>query len=1364
MEAVDVASQADGQAQGPAKALFEAFLFADSKNSDDLSTPDRGQGPGEARLLLTVADPDAQVDSNKASLADNPYWGALAALKRTGLTRGILTNGWSWLLLDSAFVLKDKRYLAFFLDQILTKRDLVGFGLFFRLFGAASYGLGLGSEPTINIDAPGEGPARGERKRGPRVAQAPETPKIEVLAQKAEDRRRAIEAELKNLIYGLGGQAPLLETIGQALFLAKKRKEAVGESTAAASAKALGPGPAKALGPGPARALGPGPAKALGRGPAKALGRGSAKALDRGSAEALDRGSAEALDRGPAEAVDEDAASLREAFEGGLYFIFRLVYVAFFESRFGQSLARLPGYEAISLKAIHKGLTQKPKSYAGWTALAKLFAFYGAGDPKRHVPPLAGGLFDPAKSPLLSMESLFNDQTLHKVFEGLLACQIERERRPRDFSFLSPAHLGGVYEGILDYEFRLADQNLDNVALSSPDQADEGFSPPDEIAQNGPSGQPVLRSRKKGELRLVNARDGRKASGGYYTPESLAIPLARRGLAALVAGPFKSRSLLEAKILDPACGGGQILLIVLNLLAVEALGRLSQDEPLRRRLGQELSAIEKSREKIGLFDQGGFDEFAALKRLLLKNVIFGVDLAPFAVELTRATLALDAFVFGAAPAFVEPHVKTGDSLLGTDLSAPAKGQAKKTSQRLSDGSLRPGPDENFSPKPAAASPSLAAELASETAALSRLSDASAESHLRIKEKYFTCVVPKTNQVNYYVDFKNYLDYLMAKKVAQPPSLVGALAAAFLGQPRRSDLLALASLAQEVERLKEEFRFFNWPVEFPEAFSAAPGGEPGFSLIVGNPPWDKTKFEDPLFFAQRRANYRTATNSEKKSIAEELLNQPDVKVRYAKTKEKIALYNELLMAKYPLSQGAGDNNLFRFFVEKALSLLAPGGILSYVLPLALFADDGSAELRKAIFSQFRLTRLDGFENKEWIFPDVHSRYKFCLAQLEKAVDPDQAALVRFMLTDPKDLETPKGYFLYPLADVKATSPRRLAYLETAGGAKDLLALKKLYAAFPPLDPKWLDFRRELDATVDKAIFKESPGPGLIPLYKGEAIWHYQAQAAPPRYWLDQAEFDERLSRVGLTRLKTDLKDRLETDPVLKKAFPGPFNWSKVLDFLGATKESDLKSRLVPERSFPRLAFRAIASDTNERTLISAIIPRDVGAQNSLWLSIPGRYSLCLKTREVVYEKVDLPKLLFAQAIFNSLVVDWILRASVAMNVNKTYVSRLPLPQPAPSELADDPALFDLILDSAALSLYFAPKELADLNAVPGLNDLAPPDSPEAYDLRLAQVDLKVARLYGLDLAEMELILDGFKVLKDKKPHYLSLVRDLSREAL
>ncbi|QBK07361.1 restriction /modification enzyme [Campylobacter jejuni] len=81
----------------------------------------------------------------------------------------------------------------------------------------------------------------------------------------------------------------------------------------------------------------------------------------------------------------------------------------------------------------------------------------------------------------------------------------------------------------------------------------------------------------------------------------------------------------------------------------------------------------------------------------------------------------------------------------------------------------------------------------------------------------------------------------------------------------------------------------------------------------------------------------------------------------------------------------------------------------------------------------------------------------------------------------------------------------------------------------------------------------------------------------------------------------------------------------------------------DREFFRLGYRAVARDTDERTLIASLLPKDCGCGNSVYSSIPKKY--ILRDDEICIDVVSYEKILFVLALLNSLVVDFIIRNMV-----------------------------------------------------------------------------------------------------------------------
>jgi len=101
----------------------------------------------------------------------------------------------------------------------------------------------------------------------------------------------------------------------------------------------------------------------------------------------------------------------------------------------------------------------------------------------------------------------------------------------------------------------------------------------------------------------------------------------------------------ELSVLDPAMGSGHFL--------TKATGYLS------KQVMDEVRALDQ---------QGGFLDEQHIRRQISKEVIYGVDINEMAVELSKLSMWLETLAADQPLAFLDHHVKPGNSLVGSDIS------------------------------------------------------------------------------------------------------------------------------------------------------------------------------------------------------------------------------------------------------------------------------------------------------------------------------------------------------------------------------------------------------------------------------------------------------------------------------------------------------------------------------------------------------------------------------------------------------------------------------------------------------------------------------------------------------------------------
>ncbi|EAL5186100.1 class I SAM-dependent DNA methyltransferase, partial [Campylobacter jejuni] len=865
----------------------------------------------------------------------------------------------------------------------------------------------------------------------------------------------------------------------------------------------------------------------------------------------------------------------------------------------------------------------------------------------------------------------------------------------RDYKTLSVEHLGTIYEGLLSYFFEIANEDIYYVSYKEKSKEIECYfdNYDFKILEKSKKVEKYT-FYKKGQIYLKNSSNSRKSTASFYTPQSIANFLIQSAL----KDKLNNENILKFKILDNACGSGHFLVGILNAITHIVLSDFDHFTNLKELYEEEKENILNY---IKDFVQDyELDESDVLKRLLLKRIIYGVDLNPFSIELTKLSLWIDSFIFGTPLSFIEHHIKCGNALVGSSI-IDFENLIKQNKENIFTNSIT----QEF-------------EILQEVfEKLDNLQDTNEEQIKQSKQIYQNEITPKLDKLNLYLDYINSLHFANKEEL----QILKALS--------QDDIQNLSQNEQAkaiISKYQKEFNFFNYELEFPEITENQVFK--GFDIIIGNPPWDKTKFSDSDFFPQYKSDYRSLIASKKKEIQDNLLAKDYIKQNYEKQKAYINNLSEYYKKVYPLNKGSGDGNLFRLFVEKNLSLLKQDGNLAYVLPSALMFEDGSLTLRKEILENKTLEYFYSFENRQAIFADVDSRYKFAL-MLIKNTQANHTHKIKMMFykTDINSLKNKDEILTLNLKDIKKLSPTHLALMELKD-KQALEILRKSYNAFQNLSFDYIDFRRELDMTNDKDLFIEEFREGLLPLYEGKMIHQFNANFSQTTYFLEKAKFDERLKSKELYRAKKATGKEL--NPKLIKY----------------------------DREFFRLGYRKISRDTDERTLIASLLPKNCGGADSTYSNIPKQY--VLKDDVICMDIVPYERILFVLALFNSLVVDFIIRNMVQINVSKSYLERIPLPQPSDEEIQNNEIYKTLAKNALLLQLYNDQnRHFDELKQEFSIKNEEIPKTKKAYDILRAKNDLLVKELYGLSDDEFSYMISTFKVLNEKQSEYITLIKTI-----
>lgn len=638
-------------------------------------------------------------------------------------------------------------------------------------------------------------------------------------------------------------------------------------------------------------------------------------------------------------------AYLEDVRQSALVLLYRLLFVVYAEDR-DLLPDRQEPYKSYSLTTmrldiadrISKGQVFSASLTTYWPKLAAVFEAIAEGNDELGIPPYNGGLFAKDSAPILARIAL-PDAVMSQLVFKLSHREEEGTARYINYRDLTVQQLGTIYERTLEYGLK----------------AD-------------------------GDMVVVDADDtARHESGSYYTPDSLVSliiekavgPFVDERLAAFrekalslakdkrqeeiklaeLQGSDPALAILELKICDPAMGSGHFLVNLVDWLADKALAAIGEAElivdwsekPYRSPV---LASIEQTRTDIirqatvhkWPFVVEHLDDRHVVRRTVLKRCIYGVDKNPMAVELAKVALWLHTFTVGAPLSFLDHHLRCGNSLFGYWVKTAMERLTKWGGQLLINEPMQKA---------------MAQAIAMQK--LERVNDIDI-GEVHQSKTLFDGIEQETRPLNSFMKVLYALDWLKLDKAAQ--SAVKAWLDGQFGDPfeiargkfrlgptdegdghpeakdvldripvaMRKDAVRFASVLNEARTLVRSEKFQNWQVSFPGVWRDWSAKElaGGFHAVVGNPPYVRQELIKPIKPALKRA--------------------------------------------YPDTYD-GSADLYVYFYDQGLTLLQPGGRLSYVVTNKWMRAAYAEGLRGVFADKAWIEFVADFGHAKKFFPDA-----------------------------------------------------------------------------------------------------------------------------------------------------------------------------------------------------------------------------------------------------------------------------------------------------------------------------------------------------------------------------------------------------------
>ena len=1011
------------------------------------------------------------------------------------------------------------------------------------------------------------------------------------------------------------------------------------------------------------------------------------------------------------------ADQLSETYEIALIILFRLLFIAYAEDkdllpfRFnGLYQKRSLKTKAIELLETLKNNTPFEGGCNLWAEIQLLFSAVDQGNKTWGVPHYNGGLFskDPevSKSGYAISKIQIPDSQFGQILSDLLLIEQDGVIGPVDFASLGVREFGTVYEGLLESELSLADTDL---ALNS----EEAYVP-------ASSKSKVV--VKKGQVYLHNSSGVRKSTGSYFTKDFAVQYLIDRSLVPALKDHFNkldklddtkaAENLFDFKIADIAMGSGHFLTAAIDRMEADISSYLAK-RPLKG-VKDELDVLRRSaREALGdIADQiGHIEDDNLLRRLIARRCIYGVDLNPLSVQLARLAVWIHTFVPGLPLSLLDRNLVVGNSLIGI-------GTISEIQKRFEE--VEFGEDElkltNIDAK------SLLADATNPLQRLASINDATYEDIERARKAIAQAevAVEPAKALCDIITGLSLVDY--------PPEETRIERGMPLAEQRRRSTL-LEEWNRKNETLKR-FRFDEWhnhkdtivgcsahkraitilkdsppfhfPIAFPEVFLR---GDPGFDVILGNPPWEEITIEEKGFWTRFFPGLKGLTQREYENTAQKLRKQrQDLYDLFKKEFEKAKVLRRFLTSGFR-KLGAGDPDLYKAFVWRFWDLIrSTRGEIGVVLPRSALNSKGSSDFRRGLFDES--ARIDCcilLNTREWVFDGVEPRYTISLTNISRNPNRKSVVILRGPFSSSQDFYKGIQHETEPISHEKVKSWNEFLSFPLLPGSESLNVFSQLRKS-APLEyddgKSWL-FRpnSEFHATNDKNLFdleSQKCPTGYWPVYKGESfdIWNpdtgtYYAWANPKKANIEI--FEKRQNNC------------------LRKGSP----------FYGLTLKDASNQESIPSLH-PRIAFRDITNRTNSRTFIPALVP------GATFLTNTAPYFIRIRGNESDEA--------FLLGILSSIPLDWYSRRYIELHANLFLINPFPIPRP------DENNIYRKRVIEISGRLSCIDKRFAKWAVKVGV-EVGPVDEGTKSNL-ICELDAVVAHLYGLNGSQLTHIFETF----------------------
>ena len=483
------------------------------------------------------------------------------------------------------------------------------------------------------------------------------------------------------------------------------------------------------------------------------------------------------------------------------------------------------------------------------------------------------------------------------------------------------------------------------------------------------------------------------------------------------------------------------------------------------------------------------------------------------------------------------------------------------------------------------------------------------------------------------------------------------------------------------------------------------------VVLGNPPWEKLRFEERAFFRPvcPAISAISQKNKREKEIKKLAVNWLELLEYYQLLQDDYASVKKEI-PKHPLLKVSlvGELNTYAMFAELASRLTEKDGFAAIIVKSALVTSTCYSPCFRHFVNQGSLSEVFLFDNREKLF-QIDSREKFCV--LFFGGEHAGGIKVHYGLTKQEQILSSVPINVTS-EELELINPET-GLLPNVADSKEfsfLLRTHRSLSVFAKEFPK-CHFGRLVHLTAHAEHISTKSEKTRVPIYEGKFIEQYDNRFST----FAGMSADERYqAKASARRQPGDSFVAPKLAPECRYFIDKKF-WESFLDRYDQPYS---------------LCWRSLTSPTNQRTMIASIIP-----------SMPTCQSVQL------LQTTPVEDLLMILALFNSKVFDFFVRLKMGgIDLTQSVVRQIPVPfREAWNSMVTLHGVDYTALDAVrALErlLYRNEPDLCGLwDGVPEIKN-ADNYFKTAADVR-EEIDKIIFQMYGLTSAEEKMVRNSFK---------------------